>query len=176
LLTRVDFDQAFGTAINRFCCQAVIGHPLTPFGKGHQRRGFLPLRDSMQCLTLALEKPAAAGEYRVFNQFQEVHDVTDLACTVQRVAETLGLSVQIQNLENPRAEAEDHYYKADHQHLFDLGYQPAHDVETEVGIMLQDLLPFRERILEKQKALIPNIRWDGRRESVSFLQSRTAVA
>jgi UDP-sulfoquinovose synthase len=176
LLTRVDFDQAFGTAINRFCCQAVIGHPLTPFGKGHQRRGFLPLRDSMQCLTLALEKPAAAGEYRVFNQFQEVHDVTDLACTVKRVAEGLGLSVQIQNLENPRAEAEDHYYKADHQNLFDLGYRPAHDVETEVGIMLQDLLPFRERILEKQKALIPNIRWDGRRESVTFLRPRTAVA
>jgi UDP-sulfoquinovose synthase len=176
LLTRVDFDQAFGTAINRFCCQAVIGHPLTPFGKGHQRRGFLPLRDSMQCLTLALEKPAVAGEYRVFNQFQEVHDVTDLACTVKRVAEGLGLSVRIQNLENPRAEAEDHYYKADHQNLFDLGYRPAHDVETEVGIMLEDLLPFRERILEKQKALIPNIRWDGRRESVTFLKAKMAVA
>jgi len=91
LLTRLDFDQAFGTAINRFCCQAVIGHPLTPFGKGHQKRGFLPLRDSMQCLTLALENPPRkAGEYRVFNQFEEVYDVTELALKVQKVAGQLG--------------------------------------------------------------------------------------
>ena len=70
LLTRLDFDEAFGTAINRFCCQAVINHPLTPFGRGLQKRGFIPLRDSMQCLSLALENPPAIGEYRVFNQFQ----------------------------------------------------------------------------------------------------------
>jgi UDP-sulfoquinovose synthase len=176
LLTRVDFDQAFGTAINRFCCQAVIGRPLTPFGKGHQKRGFLPLRDSMQCLTLALENPAASGEYRVFNQFQEVYDVTDLAHTVQRVAGNLGLSVEIENLENPRTEAEDHYYKADHQNLFDLGYRPAHDVETEVAIMLKDLMPFRERIIRRQRALTPDIRWDGRREEVAFLKAKEAVA
>ena len=73
LRTRLDFDQAFGTAINRFSCQAVIEHPLTPYGAGGQVRGFLPLRDSMQCLTLALENPPAAGEYRVFNQFEEVY-------------------------------------------------------------------------------------------------------
>ena len=176
LLTRVDFDQAFGTAINRFCCQAVIGRPLTPFGKGHQKRGFLPLRDSMQCLTLALENPASTGEYRVFNQFQEVYDVTDLAHIVQETACNLGISAEIENLENPRSEAEDHYYKADHQNLLDLGYRPAHDVATEVSIMLNDLTPFRERILRRQRALTPDIRWDGRREEVHFLNTKAAVA
>ncbi|HIE55003.1 MAG TPA: NAD-dependent epimerase/dehydratase family protein, partial [Chromatiaceae bacterium] len=79
LLTRFDFDQCFGTAVNRFCAQAVIGHPLTPYGRGHQRRGFLPLRDSMQCLTLAIENPPKEGEYRVFNQFEEVYDIYELA-------------------------------------------------------------------------------------------------
>ena len=79
LRTRLDFDGAFGTAINRFCCQAIVGHPLTPYGQGHQKRGFLPLRDSIQCLTLAIENPPEAGEYRVFNQFAEVYDITDLA-------------------------------------------------------------------------------------------------
>src|SRR5204863_8822583 len=69
LLTRLDFDQSFGTAINRFCCQTAIGEPMTPFGRGNQKRGFLPLRDSVQCLTLAFENPPPAGEYRVFNQF-----------------------------------------------------------------------------------------------------------
>jgi UDP-sulfoquinovose synthase len=171
LLTRVDFDQAFGTAINRFCCQAAIGHPLTPFGKGLQRRGFLPLRDCMQCLTLALENPARDGEYRVFNQFQEVFDVTELACKVQKVARQLGLPVEIQHLDNPRYEAEDHYYKADHQQLFDLGYRPSHPVETEIEIMLRDLLPHRDRILQKRDALIPDIRWDGKKSKANYLHA-----
>lgn len=170
LLTRLDFDQAFGTVVNRYCCQAVIGHPLTPFGKGHQRRGFLPLRDSMQCLTLALENPPRAGEYRVFNQFEEVYDVTDLALKVQKVGATLGLPVEVRNLENPRKEMEEHYYHPDHQHLFDLGYRPTHDVEAEMRIMLQDLMRYRDRIEAKRDVLIPDVRWDGRREKVRFLE------
>lgn len=169
LLTRLDFDQAFGTAVNRFSCSAVIGHPLTPFGKGRQRRGFLPLRDSMQCLTLALQKPAAAGEYRVFNQFEEVYDVTEIARKVQSVAAGLGLDVQIQNLENPRLEAEQHYYNPAHQHLFDLGYKPTNDVETEVAVMLGDLVRYRSRIEAKKDMLIPDVRWNGERRKVHFL-------
>jgi UDP-sulfoquinovose synthase len=176
LMTRVDFDQAFGTAINRFCCQAVIGHPLTLFGKGHQRRGFLPLRDSMQCLTLALENPPADGEYRVFNQFQEVYDLTELARKVQKVAAVLGLHVSIENLENPRIEAEEHYYNADHQHLANLGYRSAHNAETEIKIMLQDMLPFRDRIWKKQHVLIPDIRWDGLRAKSASLEPPAATA
>jgi UDP-sulfoquinovose synthase len=175
LLTRLDFDQAFGTVVNRYCCQAVIGHPLTPFGKGHQRRGFLPLRDSMQCLTLALENPPQAGEYRVFNQFEEVYDVTDLALKVQKVGAALGLPVEVRNLENPRKEMEEHYYRPDHQHLFDLGYRPTHDVEAEMRIMLQDLMRYRDRIEAKRDVLIPDVRWDGRREKVRFLEPVSAL-
>lgn len=172
MLTRLDFDQAFGTAINRFCCQAVIGHPLTPFGKGHQRRAFLPLRDSMQCLTLALENPPRKGEYRVFNQFEEVYDITGLALKVQKVAATLGLDVQVRNLENPRQEMEDHYYRADHQHLLNLGYRPTHDVEAEMEIMLRDLVRYRNRIEAKREVLIPDVRWNGRKGKVEFLSAR----
>lgn len=167
--TRLDFDQAFGTAINRFCCQAVTGHPLTPYGKGHQRRGFLPLRDSMQCLTLALEKPPQKGEYRVLNQFEEVYDITELALKVQKVAARLGFDVDVINLENPRDEMEDHYYRADHQHLFDLGYKPTHDVEAEMEIMIRDLSKYGDRIESKRDVLIPDVHWNGRREKVRFL-------
>jgi UDP-sulfoquinovose synthase len=173
LLTRIDFDQAFGTAINRYCCQAVIGHPLTPFGRGHQRRGFIPLRDSMQCLTLALDNPPGPGEYRVFNQFAEVYDVTELAEKVQKVGERLDLDVEVRNLENPRAELEEHYYNPDHQYLFDLGYEPSHDVEAEMLLMLQDLMRHRDRILAKQDLLIPDVRWDGRRKKVAYLDLGT---
>lgn len=171
LLTRFDIDQSFGTALNRFCAQAVIGHPLTPFGKGHQRRGFLPLRDSMQCLTLAIENPPPLGEYRVFNQFEEVYDVTELAIKVQKVGRILGLDVAVRNLENPRVEKEEHYYHPDHRHLLDLGYQPTHDMETEMRIMLADLLVYRERIESLREVLIPDIRWDGTRRKVEFIKT-----
>ena len=171
LLTRFDFDQSFGTAVNRFCAQAVIGHPLTPYGKGHQRRGFLPLRDSMQCLTLAIENPPEEGEYRVFNQFEEVYDIYELAEKVKRVASGLGVAVMIRRLENPRKEMEEHYYNPDHKHLLDLGYQPTHDVEAEMKVMLQDLLKYKDRIEAKKEILIPDIRWDGSRRKVSFLEA-----
>jgi UDP-sulfoquinovose synthase len=169
LRTRLDFDQAFGTAINRFCCQAIIRHPLTPYGKGHQRRGFLPLRDSMQCLELALVNPPAPGEYRVLNQFEEVYDVTELALKVQAAAQQLGIEVAVRNLENPRRELEDHYYQPDHQALFDLGYKPTREVDVEIRTMLEDLLPHRDRIEARRRVLIPDVRWDGERKRAAFI-------
>lgn len=162
LLTRFDFDQCFGTVVNRYCAQAVIGHPLTPYGRGHQKRGFLPLRDSMQCLTLASENPPQAGEYRVFNQFEEVYDISALALKVQAVAGKLGLETEVQNLQNPRSELEDHYYHPDHQLLFDLGYKPTHDLEGEIELMLRDLFEYRDRIALKEQAMVPDIRWAGK--------------
>ncbi|MEP7291331.1 MAG: NAD-dependent epimerase/dehydratase family protein [Chloroflexota bacterium] len=161
LRSRLDFDQCFGTAVNRFCCQAVIGHPLTLYGSGAQTRGFLPLRDSMQCLTLALENPPQPGEYRVFNQFEECYTVEELAYKVQQAASAIGLPVEIEHYDNPRTEKEQHYYNPDRQHLIDLGYTPTHDVVAEMKIMLGDLLPHRERILARRDVLIPDIRWDG---------------
>ena len=169
LRTRLDFDQSFGTVINRYCCQAVIGHPLTPYGKGLQRRGFLPLRDSMQCLTLALENPPQGGEYRVFNQFEDTYDLVELADKVKRVGQERGLHVEVQHMENPRKEAEEHYYSPDHQHLFDLGYRPTGDVDTEIGIMLEDLVKHSNRIEKKKLALMPDVRWDGTRRRSGFI-------
>ena len=164
LRTRLDFDQCFGTAINRFCCQAVIGHPLTLFGLGKQRRGFLPLADAMQCLGLALENPPAAGEYRVFNQFENAYSITELACLVKAVAGDVGLPVDVKRYDNPRTEMEDHYYQPDRQHLLDLGYQPTRDIRSVVKAMLLDLLCNRERIVAHADVLIPDIRWDGDRK------------
>jgi UDP-sulfoquinovose synthase len=170
LVTRLDFDQCFGTAINRFCCQAVIGEPLTPYGKGHQSRGFLPLRDSMQCLALALENPPQSGEYRVFNQFEEVYDITGLALKVKEVGESLGLKVEVKNLENPRKEMEDHYYNPDHSQLLDLGYKPTHDINQELKIILTDLIKYKGRIESRKEALVPDILWSGKREAVHYLK------
>jgi len=171
LRTRLDFDQAFGTVINRFSCQAVIEHPLTPYGAGGQVRGFLPLRDSMQCLTLGLENPPEPGEYRVFNQFEETYSIRGLADLVQQAAREVGLKVEVAPVENPRAaiEREDHHFAPDHSRLLALGYQPTHDVASEVLDMLADLLPYRERVAKHQQALLPNVHWSGSRHRVNFI-------
>lgn len=169
LMTRFDYDQAFGTAINRFCAQAVIGKPITPYGKGGQTRGFLPLRDSIQCFTLALEKPPVEGEYRVFNQFEETYSVAGLAQKVAKVATKLGMTPEIRHLENPRVEKEEHYFKPDHQKLLDLGYQPTHDMEAEIEVTLKDLMKCQARIAARSESLTPDIRWDGSRTKSKYL-------
>jgi UDP-sulfoquinovose synthase len=171
LYTRLDFDQCFGTAVNRFCCQAVIGHPITLYGVGHQKRGFLPLRDSMQCLTIAIENPPDKPEYRVFNQFEECYTVTELAELVKAVGSVTGLHVILHHYENPRIEQEDHYYQPDREHLIALGYQPSHDVKSEMRLMLRDLQKQEARIRNYEHILIPDIRWDGTRRRSQMVDS-----
>ena len=161
MATRFDFDSLFGTAINRFCCQAVIGSPITPYGKGGQRRGFIPLRDSVTCLTLALNKPPKAGEYRVLNQFEAVYGINELADKVKEAACALGLNATIAHVENPRHEMEQHYFNPDNKRLLDLGYLPSNNIERELELMLSDLIKHKARILSKQHLLIPSVRWDG---------------
>src|SRR5215217_4497960 len=126
LCTRFDYDEWFGTVLNRFCVQAVIGHPLTVYGKGGQTRGFLNIRDTLQCVDLAVDNPPEAGEYRVFNQFTESFSVAELAGLVQRSAAELGIEVEIDHLDNPRVEAEEHYYNPIHTKLLDLGLEPSY--------------------------------------------------
>jgi len=111
LSTRFDYDELFGTALNRFCVQAVIGHPLTVYGSGSQKRGFLNLRDTLQCVELAVSTPAALGEFRVFNQFTEQFSVLELAELVSRAGGALGYKVTIERYVNPRVEAEDHPHR-----------------------------------------------------------------
>jgi len=170
-LTRFDADEAFGTAINRFCACAVIGHPITLYGAGHQKRGFLPLKDSMQCLTLALENPPQAGEYRVFNQFEAVYDLTELANMVQAASMNVGLGkVEVLNYENPRIEAEKHYYNPDRVKLLELGYLPTRDIESEIAAMLTDLAKYKDRIEQVRDVLIPQTRWDGTKRKSKVME------
>jgi UDP-sulfoquinovose synthase len=170
LRSRLDFDQSFGTAINRFCCQAVIDHPLTVYGRGGQTRGFLPMRDSMQCMTIAVENPPARGEYRVFNQFEECYTVEELAQKVQVAAADVGLDATIEYYDNPRTERDEHYYNPDRENLIRLGYKPSHDALAEMRIMLHDLMEHRDRIAAHRDILVPDIRWDGARRKSEVMR------
>lgn len=164
LRTRLDFDQAFGTAINRFCVQAVIGHPLTIYGAGTMKRAFLPLRDAMRCLTLAVENPATKGEFRVFNQFADIYSITDLANIVRAVGRELGLDVEVKHFDNPRIEREQHYYNPIRNNLDTIGYEPTMDIEGEVRLMLQDLMTYKDHLIKYQSIILPDIQWNGSRE------------
>jgi UDP-sulfoquinovose synthase len=147
LITRFDYDELFGTALNRFAVQAVIGHPLTVYGKGGQTRGFLNIVDTLQCVMLTAENPPAPGEYRVFNQFTEVFNVADLAEKVRHAGGELGIDVQVDHVANPRLELEEHYYNPTHTKLLELGLQPTLLSETLIESMLEVIRRYRDRVL-----------------------------
>jgi len=157
LLTRLDYDEIFGTALNRFCVQAIIGHPLTVYGKGRQTRGFLNIRDTLQCVELAVNNPADLGEFRVFNQFTEQFTVLELAELVQRAVAKLGYQVEIRSYPNPRVEAEEHYYNATNTKLRDLGLQPHLLGDELIESMLQVVERYRDRVVKR--AIAPRTQW-----------------
>ena len=146
----LNYDEVFGTVLNRFLVQAVAGYPLTVYGKGGQTRGYLHLKDALQCVQLAVETPAEKGELRVFNQFVETFSVNDLAARVQESGRRLGLGVEIRNLPNPRKEAEEHYYNPVHTGLLDLGLQPNKLTDEVMDHMLEITLAFKERIVNER--------------------------
>jgi len=157
LLTRFDYDDVFGTALNRFCLQAVIGHPLTVYGKGGQTRGYLNIVDTIQCVELAVANPAAAGEMRVYNQFTEQFSVTELAELVQKAGADFGIDVSIEAIENPRVELEQHYYNAKHTKLMDLGLKPDLLSETLVESMFAQIDRYKDRAILDH--ILPRDRW-----------------
>jgi len=124
LRTSFHYDDVFGTVLNRFLVQAAVGSPLTVYGKGGQTRGFLNIRDTLQCVSLAVDNPADCGQFRVFNQFTEQFSVNDLAGKVSEAAKRAGVIVRVNHIDNPRVEQEDHYYNAKHSKLVDLGLEP----------------------------------------------------
>ena len=157
LITRFDYDEYFGTVLNRFCVQAVIGHPLTVYGEGGQTRGFLNIRDTLQCVELAASNPAELGEFRVFNQFTEQFSVAELAELVKRSGGELGYEVEVNSYPNPRIEAEHHYYNAANTKLIDLGLKPHYLGEELVRSMLKTIERYKGRVIER--AILPRTRW-----------------
>src|SRR5271157_3914640 len=157
LINRLDYDDVFGTVLNRFCVQAAIGQPLTVYGKGGQTRGFLDIRDTVRCVELACLNPARAGECRVYNQFTEHFSVSDLAKKVQHAGKTLGLNVEIDHIPDPRVEAEQHYYNAKHSKLIDLGLQPHNLSESLLDSLVNIAMKYRDRV--DLALMLPQVNW-----------------
>ena len=157
LINRFDYDEVFGTVLNRFCVQAAIGHPLTVYGKGGQTRGFLDIRDTVRCVEIACLTPAAQGECRVFNQFTEQFSVLDLARIVQTASARLGLTIQVDHLADPRVEAQEHYYNAKHSKLIELGLEPHLLSDSLLDSLMNVALKYRDRI--DPNVMLPRVNW-----------------
>ena len=151
------YDDIFGTAVNRFLVQAVAGVPLTVYGKGGQTRGYLNLKDTLQCIDLAAKNPAAKGELRILNQFTEQFSVNELAERVQKAGNRMGLNVQIKSIDNPRKEMEDHYYNAAHSGLMELGLKPHYMTEDVLVAMLERIVEHKDAISKDR--IMPRVRW-----------------
>jgi len=157
LINRLDYDGVFGTALNRFCIQATVGHPLTVYGKGGQTRGLLDIRDTVRCIELAIANPAEPGEFRVFNQFTELFSVGDLAMMVKKAGNAMGLNVDINHIDNPRVEKEEHYFNAKNTKLLDLGLQPHLLSDSLLDSLLNFSVKYQHRVDHKQ--ILPKVSW-----------------
>ena len=154
LATRFDYDAVFGTVLNRFVIQAVLGQPLTVYGDGGQTRGLIDIRDTAECIRLATENPAGRGEFRVFNQMTESFSVAELAKTVSNLYPG---EVEVTYLNNPRVEQTEHYYNVVHTALPSLGLAPHLLSET----LIQSMFSLVERHASRVDlaAMHPTVQW-----------------
>ena len=157
LINRLDYDGVFGTALNRFCIQAAIGHPLTVYGKGGQTRGFLDIRDTVRCMELAIANPADPGQFRVFNQFTELFSVEELALKIKTAGVAMGLDVEINYIENPRVELEQHYFNPKNTKLLDLGLQPHYLSDSLLDSLLNFAIKYKDRVDKNE--ILPKVSW-----------------
>ncbi|MGA8102127.1 MAG: NAD-dependent epimerase/dehydratase family protein [Candidatus Acidiferrales bacterium] len=157
LINRFDYDEVFGTVLNRFCVEAAIGHPLTVYGKGGQIRGFLDIRDTVRCVEIACHNPAAPGECRVYNQFTEQFSVLDIAHLVAAAAKKLGVTTEVEHLPDPRVELEEHYYNAKHSKLIDLGLEPHLLSDSLLDSLMNIALKYRDRV--DPELILPQVNW-----------------
>jgi UDP-sulfoquinovose synthase len=157
LLPFYSYDEIFGTVLNRFIVQAVVGYPLTVYGKGGQTRGYLNIRDTLSCIRLSLENPSNKGELRIFNQFTETFSVNELAEKVSQVGRQCGINVRVQNLDNPRIEHEEHYYNPAHTGLLKLGLTPHYLTDDVLGQIIE-FVQRRHDSIHKHK-IFRGIKW-----------------
>jgi len=163
LRTRLDMDEAFGTFVHRICASAIAGHPIPLYGSGKQKRPFLPLKDSVQCLELLVENPPTDDDsimgYRVVNQLHEWYSLDEVAEKVVDKASEIGIDVQVEHIENPRIEKEIHHFEPEVEKLPNLGYEPSTTMDEEIEILLSDLNDNTERVENLGHVIEPEVKW-----------------
>ncbi len=158
LWTSFFYDSIFGTVLNRFVVQSIAGFPLTVYGKGNQKRGYLNIIDTLKCIRIAIENPPKKGELKIFNQFTEVFTVNELAERVLEAAKNFGFkNLKIRKINNPRVEMEDHYYNPINESFKSLGLKANKLSTSFLENLIEDLLTYKSKINISE--ILPNIKW-----------------
>ncbi len=157
LQTLFNYDEIFGTILNRFVVQGVVNYPLTVYGKGGQTRGYLNINDTLQCVYMSAKTPAPKGSLRIFNQIMETFSANELAEKVQRVGNRLGYHIEINHLENPRKELETHYYNPTYQGLIDIGVEPHYLTDEVIAGMFHTVEKYKNNI--RHDVIFRGIQW-----------------
>ncbi|WP_444956875.1 NAD-dependent epimerase/dehydratase family protein [Microbulbifer sp. ZKSA002] len=120
LINRFDYDGDYGTVLNRFLMQAAINYPLTVHGTGGQKRAFIHIQDTCQCIQLAIENPPEIGDrVKILNQMTETHRIRDLANLISNKT-----GVGIAYLDNPRKESAENDLLVNNDQLIEMGLKP----------------------------------------------------
>ncbi|MEN8217333.1 MAG: NAD-dependent epimerase/dehydratase family protein [Pseudomonadota bacterium] len=157
LKTIFNYDEIFGTIVNRFIVQAIVDYPLTVYGKGGQIRGYLNIKDTLQCVHMSEKTPAKKSELRIFNQIVETFSANQLAEITQRTGNKLGYDVKIDHLENPRKEAEEHYYNPTYQGLIDIGVKPHYLTDEVMEGMFRVVEQYKDNI--RKDVIFKGVKW-----------------
>jgi UDP-sulfoquinovose synthase len=157
LKTIFNYDEIFGTIVNRFVTQAVVGYPLTVYGAGGQTRGYLNIKDTLQCVHMSEQSPVKKGELRIFNQIMETFSVNELAELTRRVGNERGYNVEIKSIPNPRKEAEEHYYNPTYQGLQDIGVKPHYLTEEVTHRLFEVVEQYRNNI--RKDVIFKGVKW-----------------
>ena len=158
LKTSFHYDHLFGTVINRFCAEAVSETPLTVYGKGDQVRTFLNIKDTLNCIYLAIKNPAKKGQYIVRNQFTETFSINQLADLVYDTSKSIGYNTKINYLKNPRSEMSKHYYKPQNKSFIKLGLKPFKLNKDFLKLILQEIEMSKDKI--DLSVIDPKVKWD----------------
>ncbi len=158
LKTSFHYDHIFGTVINRFVTQAVLGKDLTVYGKGNQNRGYLNILDTLKCVEIACNNPPKLGTFEVYNQYTETFTINDLANRVISASEKLGKKINKTNIENPRNELEDHYYNPKNEKLKSLGLKEIKIDENFLIKMIEDVSKHKDNI--NKDIINPTVKWE----------------
>lgn len=157
LKTLFNYDEIFGTIVNRFIVQSIVGYPLTVYGQGGQTRGYLNIKDTLQCVEASEKTPAQEGELRIMNQIMETFSANELAELAKRVGDKLGYAVKIDHIENPRKEAEEHYYNPTYQGLQDIGVKPHYLTEEVMEKMFKVVAKYKDNI--RKDVIYKGVKW-----------------
>ena len=111
----------------------------------------------MQCVHKSEQTPAAPGELRIFNQIMEIFSANKLAEKCKKIGNELGYNIQINHLDNPRKEAEEHYYNPTYQGLIKLGVKPHYLTDEVLKNLFKIVDLYKNNI--RQETIFKGIKW-----------------